>query len=108
VYAAGTSCTVSGNAVINQPGYAADFILYCAPSVTSFTLNGNGGFNGVLVAPSVDLTLNGGGSNPIDFIGAAMVNSATLNGHFHFHYDECLSNYKNNPRYLITAWNEVP
>jgi hypothetical protein len=108
VYAAGTSCTVSGNAVINQPGYAADFILYCAPTVTSFTLNGNGGFNGVLVAPSVDLTLNGGGSNPIDFIGAAMVNSATLNGHFRFHYDECLSNYKNNPRYLITAWNEVP
>ena len=35
-----------------------------------------------------------------------MVNSATLNGHMNFHYDECLANYKNNPRYLITAWNE--
>jgi hypothetical protein len=107
MYLGGTSCTVSGNAVINQPGYPADFILYCAPTVTSFTLNGNGGFNGVLIAPSVDLTLNGSGSTVTDFVGAAMVNSATLNGHFHFHYDECLSNYKNNPRFLITAWNEI-
>jgi hypothetical protein len=108
IYSGGTSCAINGNGVINQPGYAADFILYCAPTVTSFSLGGNAGFNGVLVAPSVDLTLNGSGSTPIDFIGAAMVNSATLNGHFKFHYDECLSNYKNNPRYLITAWNEIP
>jgi hypothetical protein len=36
------------------------------------------------------------------------VNSATLNGHFNFHFDECLANYKNNPRYLITGWNEIP
>ena len=108
VYCGGTSCTIGGNGVINQPGYPADFILLCAPTVTSFALNGNGGFNGVLVAPSVDLTLNGSGTTPIDFVGAAMVNSATLNGHFHFHYDECLANYKNNPRFLITAWNEIP
>ena len=60
------------------------------------------------VAPTVDLTLNGGGNNVIDFIGCAMVNSATLNGHFHFHYDQCLANLKNNPRFLITAGNEVP
>jgi hypothetical protein len=108
VYSGGTSCTIGGNGVFNQPGYASDFILYCAPTVTTFTLNGNGGFNGVLVAPSVDLTFNGGGTTPIDFVGAAMVNSATLNGHFNFHYDECLANYKNNPRYLITGWNEIP
>ena len=108
VYSGGNSCAIGGNGVINQPGYPADFILYCAPTVTTFSLSGNGGFNGVLVAPTVDLTLNGGGNNVVDFIGCAMVNSATLNGHFHFHYDECLSNMKNNPRYLITAWNEIP
>src|SRR5260221_7046849 len=49
VYSGGTSCTIGGNGVFNQPGYAADFILYCAPTVTTFTLNGNGGFNGVVV-----------------------------------------------------------
>jgi hypothetical protein len=108
IYSGGTACAITGNAVINQPGYPIDFVVYCAPTVTSLALNGNGGFNGVLVAPSVDLTLNGSGSTDFDFIGAAMVNSATLNGHFHFHYDECLSNYKNNPRFLITAWNEIP
>ena len=108
VYSGGTSISVGGNGVINQPGYAADFIVFCAPTVTSFTLSGNAGFTGVLVAPTVDLTLNGGGNNTTDFIGCAMVNSATLNGHFNFHYDECLANMKNNPRYLITAWNEIP
>ena len=108
IYSGGTTCTIGGNGVLNQPGYAIDFILYCAPTVTSFSLSGNGGFNGILVAPSVDLNLNGGGTTPMDFVGAAMVNSATLNGHMNFHYDECLANYKNNPRYLITAWNEIP
>lgn len=108
VYSGGTSCAIGGNGVINQPGYAGSFILMCAPTVTSFSLSGNGGFTGVLVAPTVDLTLNGGGNNTTDFIGCAMVNSATLNGHFHFHFDECLLNNKSNPRYLITAWNEIP
>jgi len=109
VFSGGTSCAIGGNGVINQPGYPIDFLLFCAPTVTSFSLSGNGGFTGVLVAPTVDLTLNGGGSSSVtDFTGCAMVNSATLNGHFHFHYDECLQNYKNNPRYLITAWNEIP
>jgi hypothetical protein len=108
VYSGGTSISIGGNGVINQPGYAASFIVFCAPTVTSFSLSGNGGFTGVLVAPTVDLTLNGGGNNTTDFIGCAMVNSATLNGHFHFHYDQCLASMKNNPRYLITAWNEVP
>ena len=107
VYSGGTSAAIAGNGVVNQPGYPIDFILFCAPTVTSFSLGGNGGFNGVLVAPSVDLTLNGGGNNVIDFIGSAMVNSATLNGHYHFHYDECLANYRNNPRFLITGWNEI-
>lgn len=108
VYSGGSSAKIDGNGVMNQPGYPADFIMYCAPTVTTFSLGGNGGFCGVLVAPTVDLTLNGGGSNPIDFIGCAMVNSAKLNGHFQFHYDECLANTLNNPRYLITAWNEIP
>jgi hypothetical protein len=107
VYAAGTSCTIGGNGVANQPGFPIDFILYCAPSVTTLNVGGNFGFNGVLVAPYANMTVNGGGNNTMDFVGCAMVNSATLNGHVNFHYDECLANYLNNPRYLITAWNEV-
>jgi hypothetical protein len=107
VYAGGTSCAIAGKGVANQPGFPIDFILYCAPTVTSVSVSGNFGFDGVLIAPMADLTISGGGNNTLDFMGCAMVNSATLNGHVNFHYDECLANYLNNPRYLITAWNEV-
>jgi hypothetical protein len=107
VYAGGTSCAIAGKGVANQPGFPIDFILCCAPTVTSVSVGGNFGFDGVLLAPMANLTINGGGNNTMDFMGCAMVNSATLNGHVNFHYDECLANYLNNPRYLITAWNEV-
>lgn len=107
IYAGGTSCSIGGNGVINQPGLAANFILYCAPSVTSFSLSGNGGFTGVLVAPNVNITMNGGGNNTTDFIGALIVNSVTMNGHFNFHYDEALGRMPGNGRYLVTSWNEV-
>jgi hypothetical protein len=108
VYSGGTSFAIGGNGIINQPGLASDFVFCAAPTVTSGSLSGNGAFTGILVAPTVDLTLNGGGNSYTDFIGCMMVNSATLNGHFHVHYDECLQSAKNDPRYLITAWNEVP
>ncbi len=108
VYSGGTSCTVYGNGVLNSPGYAADFILYCAPTVTSFTLNGNGTFVGVVVAPSADVALNGGGTTVTDFVGCLMANSVTLNGHFNFHYDEALGGNKSFGRFLITSWNEIP
>ncbi|HVV72711.1 MAG TPA: hypothetical protein VHI52_14630, partial [Verrucomicrobiae bacterium] len=107
VYSGGTSCAIGGNGVINQPGYPANFVLYCAPSVTSFSLSGNGGFNGILVAPSVNMSMNGGGNNTIDFCGCLMVNSVTMNGHFNFHYDEALGKNGGSGRYLITAWNEI-
>ncbi|HEV2392109.1 MAG TPA: hypothetical protein VG146_07070 [Verrucomicrobiae bacterium] len=108
VYSGGTSCTIGGNGVLNEAGQAADFSLYAAPSVTSFSLGGNSGFTGVLVAPNANLSLNGGGSTLTDFYGSLMVNSVTMNGHLNFHYDEALSKGPANGRYLITAWNEVP
>lgn len=106
VYAAGASCAIGGNGVINQPGQASRFIMYCAPSVTSFSLSGNGGFTGVLVAPNVNINLNGGGNNVTDFIGSLIVNSVRMNGHFHFHYDEALKNLTNG-RFLVSSWDEI-
>lgn len=107
VYAGGSSITIGGNGVLNPSGFAGDFIVYCAPSVTSFTLNGNGEFTGVLVAPNADVTMNGGGNSDQDFTGALMVNSVRMNGHFKFHYDEALSRMQGNGRYLITSWDEI-
>ena len=107
VYSGGTSAAINGNGFINTPGYASDFLLYCAPTVTSFSLSGNGTFVGVVVAPSVDVTLNGGGTTPTDFVGCLMANSVTLNGKFNFHYDEALGGAAGFGRFLITSWNEI-
>ena len=107
IYAGGSSITIGGNGVVNPSGFAGNFIVYCAPSVTDFTLNGNGEFTGVLVAPNADVKMNGGGSGDEDFIGALMVNSVRMNGHFKFHYDEALARMPANGRFLITSWDEI-
>jgi hypothetical protein len=108
MYCGGTSCTVGGNGVLNQAGYAEKFMLECTESVKTFTFNGNGEFIGVLIAPEADMTFNGGGHSDNDFIGSVMMNSIGMNGHFSFHYDEALSRLKNNPRLLVKSWDEVP
>ena len=107
IYAGGSSITIGGNGVLNPNGFAGNFIVYCAPTVTSFTLNGNGEFTGVLVAPNADVTMNGGGNSDQDFIGALMVNSVRMNGHFKFHYDEALGRMGAKGRFLITSWDEI-
>jgi hypothetical protein len=107
VYSAGTSCTIGGNGVVNLPGIAANFMLFCTESVTSFSCSGNAAFIGVLVAPEANVRMNGGGSTVFDFIGAIMVNSCTMNGHFNFHYDEALQRITGFGRFLVSSWNEI-
>ena len=108
IYSGGTSFSAAGNQIINPNGYAGSFVVFCAPTVTSFSLAGNGQFTGVLVAPNASVALKGGGNNNQDFSGILMANSLTLNGHFSFHYDEALQGNSSFGRYLITSWNEVP
>jgi hypothetical protein len=110
IYAGGTSASISGNQYINPCGFAGSLLVYCAPTVTSFTLNGNGQFTGVLVAPNADLAMHGGGNSEQDFCGSLMVNSVGLNGHFKFHWDEALGRMlsANNARYLVKSWDEIP
>ena len=107
IYAGGTSATISGNQYVNRNGCATSLMVYCAPSVTTFTLNGNGQFTGALVAPNADLAMNGSGVVNQDFCGSLMVNSVKLNGHFSFHYDEALAKGPKMGRYLVKSWDEV-
>ena len=51
--------------------------------------------------------MSGGGSSDNDFTGAAIVKTATMNGHFKFHYDEDLANYGPGRGYIVTTWNEM-
>jgi hypothetical protein len=108
LYSGGTDLTIGGNGIINAGGYADHLMVYAALSVTSITLNGNGEFTGVLVAPNANIRMNGGGHADNDFIGSLMVNSVTMNGHFKFHYDEALSRLGGSSRFLITSWDEIP
>jgi len=108
LYSGGNSLTIGGNGVMNKTGFAANLYVYATPSVTSCTFNGNGEFTGILIAPNANTRMNGGGHAYEDFIGALMVNSVTMNGHFKFHYDEALSRIGGTGRFLVTSWNEIP
>jgi len=103
-----TSCKLSGNGVINPTGFAQNFICWCTDSVTDVSLNGNGEFTGILIAPNGNVRLNGGGKASEDFIGCLLANNITLNGKFNFHYDEALRSYNGTGRFTIQEWNEIP
>ncbi len=98
---------LSGQAAVNATGDSLRMMVYGLPSCTSVTLSGNATWTGTLYAPEATLTFNGGGSDGVDFIGAAIIGAATLNGHFSFHYDENLG--KNGPTsaFVIDSWAEL-
>jgi hypothetical protein len=106
IYVGGASTSISGNGVAN-PGSALNFMLYGLPSNTSINLSGNAAFTGTIYAPNADLALSGGGTSNYDFVGASITRTATLNGHFSFHYDEALSKYGPSRGFVITSWNEL-
>ncbi len=107
IYSGGTSVKLAGNKVLNEGGYAGNFILYCAPSVTSFDLSGNAQFTGIIYAPNAAVKLNGGGNDTLDLVGALIAKSITLNGHFNVHYDECLTDDPSNSLFVIKSWDEI-
>jgi hypothetical protein len=107
LYVGGTTFSLSGNQVLNQNGLAQNFIVYCAPTVTSVSFSGNAAFEGVIVAPNATATMNGGGNNAQDFSGAIMANSVRMNGHFNFHYDVALSRVPSPGRFVANSWREI-
>ena len=108
IYAAGANVKLTGNGVINQTGDAKNFYLYGLPTNKEIDISGNGTFAGVIYAPDAKLHMGGGGNNTQDFVGAAVVGSVKMNGHFKFHYDESLSKSGPASGFVISAWNEMP
>ncbi len=92
---------------VNTSGTALNFGYWGLPSNTTISWNGNASFVGTLYAPEADLVFNGGGGTDFDFMGACVARSATLTGHFKFHYDENLK--KNGPQmgYVACSWREL-
>jgi hypothetical protein len=109
LYMDGPSTSFTGQSAVNMAtnSNAIHFLYYGTPRNTSVSISGNGGFRGMVYAPSAALSLSGGGNDVIDFSGAAVAGSATMNGHFNFHYDENVG--RNGPRGVlaINSWNEL-
>ena len=106
LYVVKESVALGGGGIVNLSGNAANFSLFGLPGVKEVKISGGGTLLGTIYAPQADLKLAGGGSDPLDFIGAAVVSTATGVGSFNFHYDESLRN--RNPKNLVIAsWKEI-
>jgi hypothetical protein len=103
----GDSMSFAGNTTINQPGYANNLQFYGLPSLTSISINGNGGFIGTIYAPEADMSGGGGGNNVQDTAGAMIVKSCSLNGHWNFHYDEHLAAVGPSRGWIPKSWTEL-
>ena len=101
------SISFSGNAAANTTGDALRMQIYGLPTSTDVSFAGNSEFTGLLYAPQAQMRFNGGGSDRADFMGAAIVGSAQLNGHFEFHYDENLGRNPDGATFVIASWTEL-
>ena len=106
VYMDGPSFSLAGNQVVDS-GNALNFSYYGTTNNTAISFGGNSSFTGTIYAPEADFHMGGGGTTPYDFVGAAVVGSATLNGHFRFHYDENLTRGGPKSGYVATSWTEL-
>lgn len=107
LYSAAPSISLSGNNTANSDATADSFAFWGLPSCESISFSGNASFTGSIYAPNADFTLNGGGNNNIDFVGASITKSVRLNGHFNFHYDEALATLGPSRGFIVTSWNEI-
>ncbi len=107
LYSAAPTASLTGNNTVNSDATADSFAFWGLPTCTSISFSGNASFTGSLYAPNADFTLNGGGNNTIDFVGASITKTVRLNGHFNFHYDEALGTLGPSRGYVVTAWNEL-
>jgi hypothetical protein len=107
LYVGGSSASLGGQGVLNEAGNAANFSYHGLPGNTSLSLSGNAAFTGTIYAPNADFSLGGGGNNNYDFVGASVTKTATMNGHFNFHYDENLARVGPAKDFIVTSWNEM-
>ncbi len=107
IYMKGASAKIGGNGLVNKGGSSTNFFFWGLPTNTELTVSGNGTFSGIIYAPTADFTMNGGGSTTEDIIGASVSNTARINGHFQFHYDENVGRLNLGRGFVATSWDEL-
>lgn len=103
----GGDVALAGNGILNYSQNAASFEIFGLPTCKNIAISGNAAFTGVIYAPQADVTMNGGGNNIYDVVGAIVANTAKMNGHFNFHYDEALGRAKILSKYSVASWREL-
>jgi hypothetical protein len=87
VIGSATSCNLS---LVSSAGSETTFQFYGLPTTSSLTWSGNAQFVGSVYAPQAAFLLGGGGNYPLDYQGAIIASSLSINGHFNFHFDSYL------------------
>jgi len=82
-------------------GSAPQFWLYALPTCTSMKMSSSGDFVGVIYAPTVNLSAQGG-----SITGAILANSFNCQGNFSFHFDDATSGAVAK-KFQILTWNEL-
>jgi hypothetical protein len=107
VYVSAATASFAGNANWNENGSALNLQYYGLPSNTRVAISGNGAFTGTIYAPAAELTLNGGGKDNYDFVGASVSKTVRMNGKVQFHYDELLATKGAAQGYIPISWDEM-
>lgn len=107
IYQASGSASFVGTEPVHVDSHRADcFSYYGLAGVTSVTYTGNyNDFFGVIYAPSANVMLNDGFGD-MDFVGACIARSITINGSYKFHYDENLQQSGPIRGFFAKAWEE--
>ncbi|TAK99166.1 MAG: hypothetical protein EPO07_11110 [Verrucomicrobia bacterium] len=108
IYSSAPYSDFGGNGIINDTGLASKFKYFGLPGNTELTFGANVGFVGQIYAPQADFKLGGGGKNTYDFVGQSITRSATMGGHFNFHYDEgtVSPSLGGSATYAAVSWDE--
>jgi hypothetical protein len=106
IYMDGPIFDLSGGELVDG-GNAANFSYYGTTNNTQISFGGNAAFTGTMYAPEADIKLGGGGNADYDIVGSIIGNTITLNGHFHFHFDENLLAAGPSRGFVATSWREL-
>ena len=85
----GSGMSYNGNTAFGSTQYAPGRFIWATSANEEITMNGNGSFGGVLIAPNATLKLNG----TFNFYGALMVGAISqISGNFSLAWDSQLAN----------------
>ena len=100
------AASASLSRVENRNIRAESFMYYGLAGNRNIALGGNGSFCGVIFAPNAELSISGGGSDVIDFLGAIIARIVDVKGHMNFHFDEATTRLGSRG-FIANRWDEL-